>query len=141
MMQVSTIRSAMDAQSPTISSGGSSPLSFDTFLRLLTVQLATQNPLEPMNDRDFFAQMAQLGQVQGMEGLRDAIQMTQASSLIGKTVTAFRSMADGAEAGNEQVTGKVQGVSLRQNQYYLSVLLADDTTVDVRLSAVRQVKE
>lgn len=140
-MQISTIRSAVDAQSQTVSSSGGNPLNFETFLRLLTVQLATQNPLEPMNDRDFFAQMAQLGQMQGMEGLRDAVQMSQASSLLGKTVSAFHSMADGAEAGNELVTGKVQGVSLRQGQYYLNVVLADGTTVDVRLSAVRQVKE
>jgi len=140
-MQISTIRSAVGEQSQTIAPGNGNPLSFETFLRLLTVQLATQNPLEPMNDRDFFAQMAQLGQMQGMEGLRDAVQMSQASSLLGRTVTAFRSMTDGADAGNEQVTGKVQGLSLRQGQYYLSLTLADGTTVDVRLSAVQEVKE
>ena len=36
------------------------------FMRLLTVQLLNQNPLEPMSDGDFFGQIAQLGQVQGM---------------------------------------------------------------------------
>ena len=32
-----------------------SELDMKSFMRLLTVQLTNQNPLEPMNDRDFFA--------------------------------------------------------------------------------------
>ncbi|MFQ3677797.1 MAG: flagellar hook capping FlgD N-terminal domain-containing protein, partial [Fimbriimonadaceae bacterium] len=35
-----------------------SELNMEMFLRLLVTQLQNQNPLEPMNDRDFFAQMA-----------------------------------------------------------------------------------
>lgn len=115
-------------------------LDISTFIRLLTVQLANQNPLEPMSDRDFFAQMAQLGQVEGMDKLKDSMQMTQASALMGKSVTALRPMTDDGSGGeNGMVTGKVVRLSVRQGEQYLGLQEADGGIVDVRMSAVREV--
>jgi len=115
-------------------------LDISTFIRLLTVQLANQNPLEPMSDRDFFAQMAQLGQVEGMDKLKDSMEMTQASALMGKSVTALRPMTDDGSGGeNGMVTGKVVRLSVRQGEQYLGLQEADGGIVDVRMSAVREV--
>lgn len=117
-----------------------SELDITTFIRLLTVQLANQNPLEPMNDRDFFAQMAQLGQVEGMDKLRDAMQVTQASALMGKTVTALRPMTDAGSGGeNGIVTGKVVRLTIRQGEQYLGLQEPNGGIVDVRMSAIREV--
>lgn len=90
-------------------------IDYDMFLRLLVAQLTTQNPLEPMNDRDFFAQMAQLGTVQGVEQLRQSLQMTQATSLIGSTVE-IRSSSTG-----ENIIGVVESVQLSGSKVYLVV--------------------
>lgn len=90
------------------------------FLQLLTVQLSTQNPLEPMNDRDFFAQLAQLGTVQGVDELKRSMQVTQASSLIGRTVVVTSPFTENGYA-NTTITGLVQGVDMANNKVYVRV--------------------
>ncbi|MEM4409851.1 MAG: flagellar hook capping FlgD N-terminal domain-containing protein [Candidatus Caldarchaeum sp.] len=91
--------------------------SFDqeTFLKLLVVQLTTQNPLEPMNDRDFFAQMAQLGMVQSLGRLQLSLQLGQAASLIGRHVEVL-SPVDG-----RTVEGRVEAVETSRNVVYLRI--------------------
>lgn len=115
-------------------------LNMENFLALLTVQLATQNPLEPMNDRDFFAQLAQLGQVQGTEQMTRQLNnlgsmllegfgalgvsmqdlgMYQASSMVGKQVTATRKVDGQTEP--VEFTGKVEKVTFKDGAMTLSV--------------------
>ncbi|MCL6623498.1 MAG: hypothetical protein K6T17_02630 [Fimbriimonadales bacterium] len=91
--------------------------SFDqeTFLRLLVVQLTTQNPLEPMTDRDFFAQMAQLGMVQSLGRLQLSLQLGQAASLIGRRVEVV-SPVDG-----RTIEGRVEAVETSRNAVYLRI--------------------
>lgn len=117
-------------------------LDFETFLRLLTVQLSTQNPLEPMNDRDFFAQMAQLGTVQGMDELNKTSEMTQASNLLGKEVLALRPMTEEGSGGeNGFVTGRVERVTVRNGETILGVREEGaEGIVEVKLANVREVR-
>lgn len=58
----------------------------DAFLRLLTTQLGNQDPLNPTEDREFIAQMAQFSSLEQMQNLNDtfkteikSIQETQES--------------------------------------------------------------
>jgi flagellar basal-body rod modification protein FlgD len=118
-----------------------SELNSEMFLRLLTVQLANQNPLEPMNDRDFFAQMAQLGTVDGLEKMQKSMEVAQAASLIGKTVTALRPMTDSGSGFNEVVTGEVVRLTVRNGEHWLSLREVGATgLVDVRMNAIRTVE-
>lgn len=115
-------------------------LSMEVFLRLLTVQLANQNPLEPMNDRDFFAQMAQLGQVQGLGKLQESIDIAQASGLIGKTVTAVRPFTDEGSGGvNSLVTGTVRRLTMRDGERILGIEEPNGGIVEVKLGNLREV--
>lgn len=114
-------------------------MNMETFLKLLTVQLSNQNPLEPMSDRDFFAQMAQLGQVQGMETLNKSSEMQQAQSLMGKTVTASRDAVDVTAGKSATVTGIVSGMSVKNGVYYLNVMESDGGTVDVKMSSLTNI--
>lgn len=41
----------------------------DAFLRLLTTQLANQDPLNPMEDKEFIAQLAQFSSLEQMQSL------------------------------------------------------------------------
>jgi flagellar basal-body rod modification protein FlgD len=118
-----------------------SELNMQTFMRLLTVQLTHQNPLEPMGDRDFFAQMAQMGTVQGLDQMKASLQVTQASSLLGKTVTAVRPMTESGGSTNTLATGVVQKLSSKQGEYYLTLQEDDGGLVDVKLSNIQQVAE
>lgn len=116
-----------------------SELDMNQFIRLLTVQLANQNPLEPMNDRDFFAQMAQLGQVQGMDKLQDSSDMQQAQSLMGKHVTALRQMTETGDGQAQLVDGVVKKLSIKNGEYYLGIQEANGGIVEVQMKALQSV--
>lgn len=73
--------------------GKSKDLGQADFLKLLVAQLRYQDPMNPMEDKEFIAQMAQFNALEEMRGLNksfaamsDFNQLTQASSLLGKTV-------------------------------------------------------
>ncbi len=113
-------------------------LDINTFMRLLTVQLANQNPLEPMKDADFYAQMAQLGTVEGIGKLQNSMELSQASTMIGKTVTAVRTLTDNGE--NSLVTGQVLKVSVKDGDRIITI--KDQTNgglVDVKIGNVREI--
>lgn len=116
-----------------------SDLDINTFMRLLTTQLANQNPLEPMKDADFYAQMAQLGTVDGIGKLQNSMELTQASAMIGKTVTAVRTLTDNGE--NSLVTGQVIKVSLQNGNRVITVQdNQNGGLVDVSLANVQSIQ-
>lgn len=116
-----------------------SDMDMSTFIQLLSVQLSNQNPLEPMNDRDFFAQMAQLGTVQGMGNLQKSMEIQQASALIGKTVSAVRPMTDGTTGTNDLVTGLVVGLNVKNGENLLVLQQANGGLVEVKMKAIQSV--
>jgi flagellar basal-body rod modification protein FlgD len=118
----------------------SSKLNMASFLRLLTTQLANQNPLEPMKDTDFYAQLAQLGTVQGMDELNATSQLTQANSLIGKEVTALRTGTTDVTSDSAYVTGIATGIVSRDGKRYLTLQEADGGTSEVEMGNIRSVK-
>lgn len=76
------------------------------FLNLLVAQLRNQDPMKPMEDRDFIAQLAQFNSLemlqnldQRLEDLAGAQMLAQAASLIGKQVEA--GLADGTTISGE----------------------------------------
>jgi flagellar basal-body rod modification protein FlgD len=85
------LRSIQDAETEDNQSLGQ-----DEFLKLMTTQLSNQDPLEPMDNGDFLAQMAQFGTVNGINELLTSFdslssslqssQALQASNLIGRDV-------------------------------------------------------
>ena len=73
--------------------GITSQLGQDQFMHLLVTQMRNQNPLDPINDAQFIAQLAQFSTLQGIEKLNanfsDMLalqQLTQGANLVGKTV-------------------------------------------------------
>lgn len=112
-------------------------LDMETFMLLLTVQLTTQNPLEPMNDRDFFAQMAQLGTVQGLEKLQDSVTGNQATAMIGKKVTAVRL----SPGGSPTVTGIAKQLLMKNGTWVLGIQEEGGGIVEVPMEAVLKVEE
>jgi Flagellar hook capping protein len=73
-----------------------SALDYTTFLTLLVAQLKNQDPTEPMKATEQIAQLATFSQVEQtiqtnkrLESILKASQMSQAGSLIGRTLTSF----------------------------------------------------
>jgi flagellar basal-body rod modification protein FlgD len=84
------------------------------FLRLLIVELTSQNPMDPVKDRDFLAQMAQLNTAQQMERIGNMFTTFQAAGLIGREVEA-------ALPTGTVLTGKVESVQMRAGRVLLTV--------------------
>jgi flagellar basal-body rod modification protein FlgD len=80
----------------TNASGGKDALDQQDFLELMTVQMKNQNPLKPLENTEFFAQIAQFSTVSGISKLQSAFsdlatqlsgaQTLQAAALIGRDV-------------------------------------------------------
>lgn len=63
--------SASSASSPTT---GNTELGKDTFLLLLTTQLQNQDPLNPMSNEEFVAQLAQFSSLEKLGGISDGLE-------------------------------------------------------------------
>ncbi|MEB3198123.1 MAG: flagellar hook assembly protein FlgD [Candidatus Sericytochromatia bacterium] len=90
----------------------SKELGKDAFLNLLVAQLKNQDPLKPMEDQQFIAEMAQFSSLEQMQNLNKLMAsqsqfsaLSQASGLIGKEVKLVSPEADG-----KVVTGVVSEV-------------------------------
>ncbi|MGB0371219.1 MAG: flagellar hook capping FlgD N-terminal domain-containing protein [Opitutales bacterium] len=121
MSDISSVFSATAPRDTTYESGVA-PKNLDSseFMELLTVQLTNQDPLEPMKDTEFLAQMAQftsLEQMQtmvdGFTQLNDLQNLTTAQSYLGRTVTVLNN-------GNS-VEGVVESVSQGETEVVLTV--------------------
>jgi len=107
--------------------------SSDGFLKILASQIRGQNPLEPMKDTEFLAQMAQFSQLEqitnlakDMKALTLSGQLSQGASLIGKTVTYL------PEGAVTPVTGVVESLTVGGDGRSMS-LVVGGVSVDVSL--------
>jgi flagellar basal-body rod modification protein FlgD len=91
----------------------------DAFLQLLITQMKYQDPLNPMDDRDFLGQMAQFSALEQMQNLNATFARTQAYSMIGKTVDAmWRNPVTGEF---EHVNGFVDAVTTKGSNTFVMV--------------------
>ncbi len=94
---------------------GNGELGQEEFLKLMTAQMNNQDPMKPMEDGEFFSQIAQFSSVAGIQELQGSFaqvasalqsnQALQASTMVGRTV-----MIPSGEAvfdGETAVSGKV----------------------------------
>jgi len=108
-------------------------LSQDDFLKLLIVQMKSQDPLNPKQDTEFISQMTQfsaLEQSKSMQkdiaGLRDDQELLQADALIGRSVTLYDGKA-GVAAGVVSSVEVVDGtpkIVVNGKQYTMNQVLS-----------------
>ena len=112
-----------------------SSLGIQDFLKTLTTQLSYQDPLKPMDNQEFIAQLAQftsLQQTQQMNEKLDSLLSIQAATqsvgLIGRSVDVRAS--DGTT-----VSGQVSALNFARGEPQLTVTLTNGSTLsDVSLS-------
>ncbi|MBN2133962.1 MAG: hypothetical protein JW741_30950 [Sedimentisphaerales bacterium] len=127
MSSVSTVSSASDIQMD--------------YMKLLVTQLQNQNPLEPLDNNEMAAQLAQFSELEQLENMNasfsrvlDSVQQSYASSLIGKDVS-FNARAD--DGTPEMQTGEVEEVIMGNDG---DITLVVDGQ-NVRLADVTAIRE
>jgi len=89
----------------------------DEFLKILVTQIQNQDPLNPTQDTESIAQMAQFSALEQMQALNSSMSLVQAYSLMGKNVIA-KWDGNGIERSGliqgrvERVTNSKEGVFL-----------------------------
>lgn len=113
----------------------------DDFLQLLVTQLRYQDPLQPLDDKEFVAQLAQFSSLEQMQNLNSNMenyislnllenQLSRAASLVGAQVKVYDS------ASGETVEGKVEAVRMFDG---VCKLVIDGNMYD--LYSVQEVRE
>lgn len=134
-------KNPVQSQSQTKTFEQQSSLGKEAFLKLLVTQLQNQDPTQPLQDREFIAQMTQFSTLEQMTNLNDmftkfveAQNIGGLSNMIGKKVTWTDYVAELDEAGKEKWTevpkeGMVTAISMKGGKTQL--VLQDGTKVDV----------
>jgi flagellar basal-body rod modification protein FlgD len=111
---------SLDSVNPVSTGSSNSHINQQDFLRILLTQLNAQNPLKPMDNGAFVAQLAQFSQLeqsqQSVAALNQLVGLltgTQAVSLLGKTVDVI--------ANNSFTSGQVTGLAVSGNTPVLTV--------------------
>lgn len=119
-----------------ISGAADNLMSKDEFLRLFVTQMQYQNPLNPMDNTDFTAQLAQFSsleqltninsQLTDMLSYQNSLHNTLTTSLIGKNVKF---------SGEEEGAGTVTGISFENDITFLII----DGQTKIRLSDIKEI--
>lgn len=124
-MAVDSIGRVVDASSGL----NQTAVGLEDFLDIFLAQLNFQDPLEPVDNREFIAQLAQFSSLElanqtndNIEGLLDVQSVNQAVGLLGRDVNV--------QGENGLVIGEVIAIRLQGNQPVLSIRTSDDQFIE-----------
>ena len=133
-MNIGAIAGAADA------SGSSATLGLQDFMKILLTQLTYQDPLKPMDNQAFMAQMAQFSALEQSQQLNERVQQLlenqaalQSIGLLGRSVDV---LVDGGRS-----TGTVTAMALQGEVPRLTVMLPGGAVLgDIALSQLIAVR-
>jgi flagellar basal-body rod modification protein FlgD len=134
-----TPRNEMNLETEREGLGSDNTLGQDTFFKLLITQLQNQDPLNPMEDREFVSQMAEFSSLEKQEKIYSLLEeklnpneLLSNTNLIGREITA--------DIEGVVKTELVNAVKLIDNKVY--AVLDDGSEIDIdNITAVNQVEE
>ncbi|WP_174735011.1 flagellar hook assembly protein FlgD [Mesobacillus harenae] len=121
-----------------VNSSGS--LGKDDFLKILMTQLQNQDPMNPMQDKDFVAQMATFSSLEQMTNMGKSMErfvqaeeqnkLISYSQFVGKEIT-YHKPSENSEQGTgvlQEGTGRVASIQFKNNN--VEFLLEDGTALE-----------
>ncbi len=91
----------------------------DMFLKLLLTQMQYQDPLNPVDDKEFVAQMAQFSSLEQMQNLNNTFSQSMGYDMIGKYIVA--NVTNPVTDELEIIEGRVEGVVKDGSNLYVQV--------------------
>ncbi len=129
------VRVSADYSTQVLTSGArqvTTELGKHDFLQLLVAQMRHQDPLKPMEDREFIAQLAQFSALEQMMNVSLAANLNYGMGVLGKWVYA-------TDAGGNPVEGRAISVRLADGSPVVRLETAGGAFVEVALDKVMQV--
>lgn len=90
----------------------------DAFLQLLVAQMKYQDPLEPTSNTEYISQYATFSQVEQMQNMAATMELTRASSMVGKLVAVETTDSSG---NAKQIQGTVEYVTYENGKAFVSI--------------------
>ena len=104
----------------------------DAFLRMLILQLRNQDPLNPMEDREFIAQLAQFSSLEQLQNISQQFQSLTQTQLAGQALSLIGRNIQALDPSNgEPISGVVQ--SVRFTDGVPSLLIKDSTNKEIQI--------
>ncbi len=91
----------------------------DAFMQILVAQMKYQDPLEPTSNTEYISQYATFTQVEQLSNMANAMSLSRASEMVGKTVTIAQKNAD--TGATTEIQGVVDFVNYSGNEAYLNI--------------------
>src|SRR3569832_740173 len=131
---------AIGAVSDTTSTTQAQSMGMQDFLKVLLTQLVYQDPLKPMDNQEFMAQMAQFTSLEQKQQMNDKLSTLitnqsalQSVGLIGKTVDV--------KTASGTLTGLVSALSFAGDTPTMSITTSGNATIDnVSISQITGVR-
>jgi flagellar hook assembly protein FlgD len=120
---------ALDKSKATFQTEKEESISFKQFFDLMIMQLKNQDFMNPQDDSQYLAQLAQIATMKAMEEIAYYGKSNYATSFLGQRVTAAKASADGVESQE----GIVTSVSVIGGEYKLTVNGKEYTLKEVML--------
>lgn len=146
---VSSSTSKTASGSQAITNAVNDTLGKDDFLKLLTTELRNQDPTQPLDNKDFIAQLAQFSSLEQMNNVSTSMSdlskimtnfsqqstLTQGAAMIGKWVSGIDT------DGKTTIEGTVESVKWLDGDPKLQLRKVDGNLVDLEISLVTTVKD
>jgi len=84
----------------------------DDFLTLLVAQLKNQDPMKPMEDREFVTQLAQFSSLEALEKLNEKLEAVAGAQLLGEAAGLIGKQVDAKLPDGTLVSGVVSRVNM-----------------------------
>ncbi len=98
---------------------GNDSVDKEQFLNLLVTELKYQDPMQPMDNTEYVAQLATFSELEQMQNVARTTEVSRATSMVGSLVT-IESLNETTGVTSE-ITGKVDYVSVSGNKVRVSV--------------------
>ncbi|HLH74766.1 MAG TPA: flagellar hook capping FlgD N-terminal domain-containing protein [Chloroflexota bacterium] len=114
--------------------GGGGALGQQQFLQLLVAQLKNQDPMQPMDNTQFVAELAQFSSLEALQQIESNQESSLGSQLLSQAMSLLGHKVTAKGSNGSPVTATVQGIQMKNSD-----VLLDLGSTTVHLSDVQEI--